>query len=91
MAATGMTLANATASSLLSVSLFGAATSLNYAASGLINWPVAGLFVLGGLAGGAGGVRGAALLATHALTARRLFACLVLAVAAYVAWKALRG
>lgn len=91
MAATGMTLANATASSLLSVSLFGAATSLNYAASGLINWPVAGLFILGGLAGGAVGVRGAALLAAHALPARRLFASLVLAVAAYVAWNALRG
>jgi uncharacterized membrane protein YfcA len=88
MAATGMTLANATASSLLSVALFGAATSANYAASGLVDWPVAGLFILGGLAGGWLGLRGAGLLASRALLARRLFAGLVLVVAAYVAWQA---
>jgi uncharacterized membrane protein YfcA len=91
MLATGMTMANATASSLVSVSLFGAATSLNYAASGLVDWPVAGLFILGGVGGGLLGVRGAASLAGHALLARRLFAGLVLAVAAYVAWRATRG
>ncbi len=91
MLATGMTMANAAASSLVSVSLFGAATSLNYAVSGLVNWPVAGLFILGGLGGGLLGVRGAAALAGHALLARRLFAGLVLAVAAYVAWKATGG
>lgn len=91
MAATGMTLANATASSLLSVALFGAATSLNYAASGQVDWPVAALFILGGLAGGAVGVRGAALLAGRALLARRMFAGLVLLVAAYVAWRAVAG
>lgn len=88
MAATGMTLANAAASSLLSVALFGAATSANYAASGLVDWPVAGLFILGGLAGGWVGLRGAGLLASRALLARRLFAGLVLIVAAYVAWQA---
>lgn len=88
MAATGMTLANAAASSLLSVALFGAATSANYAASGLVDWPVAGLFILGGLAGGWAGLRGAGLLADRALLARRLFAGLVLVVAAYVAWRA---
>jgi uncharacterized membrane protein YfcA len=91
MAATGMTLAHASASSLVSVSLFGAATSLNYAASGLVNWPIAGLFILGGLAGGVAGVRGAGLLAGRALLARRLFASLVLVVAAYVAWRAVNG
>ncbi len=88
MAATGMTLANATASSLLSVSVFGAATSLNYAVSGQVNWPIALLFILGGLGGGALGVRGAGLLAGHVVLARRLFAGLVLIVAAYVAWRA---
>jgi uncharacterized membrane protein YfcA len=91
MAATGMTLANAAASSLLSVGVFGAATSVNYAVSGLVDWPVAGLFVLGGTAGGWLGLRGAALMARRALLARRLFAGLVLLVAAYVAWKALAG
>ena len=91
MAAAGMTLANATASSLVSVALFGGATSLNYAASGLVNWPVAGLFIVGGLGGGVAGLRGAGILAAHALLARRLFAGLVLLVAAYVAWRATVG
>lgn len=89
MAATGMTLANAAASSLVSVALFGAATSANYALSGQVDWPVAGLFILGGLAGGAIGVRGSGLLAGRALLARRLFAGLVLLVAAYVAARSL--
>ncbi len=88
MAATGMTLASAAASSLLSVALFGAATSANYALSGLVNWPVAGLFILGGIAGGWVGLRGAGMLAARAVLARRLFAGLVLVVAAYVAWQA---
>ena len=89
MAATGMTLANASASSLVSVSLFGAATSANYAFSGQVDWPVAGLFILGGLGGGALGVRGARGLASRALLARRIFAVLVLLVAGFVAAKSL--
>ncbi len=91
MAATGMTLANAAASSLLSVSVFGAATSLNYAVSGLVNWPVAGLFILGGLGGGLAGIWGGRLLVGHALIARRIFAGFVLVVAAYVAMRAING
>ncbi|MGE5501074.1 MAG: sulfite exporter TauE/SafE family protein, partial [Ignavibacteriales bacterium] len=89
MAATGMTLANAAASSLLTVALFGAATSANYAISGLVDWPVAALFVAGGAVGGLGGMRVSRLLAGRALLARRLFAVLVLLVAAYVAVRAL--
>jgi uncharacterized membrane protein YfcA len=91
MAATGMTLANAAASSLLSVGIFGAATSANYAISGLVNWPIAALFVVGGALGGWIGLRGSRQLAHRALLARRLFAGLVLLVAAYVAWKGLGG
>jgi uncharacterized protein len=91
MAAAGMTLANAAASSLVSVALFGAATSFNYALSGLVDWPVAGLFILGGAAGGVLGLRGAAALASRAALARRLFAVLILGVAAYVGWRAARG
>lgn len=91
MAATGMTLANAAASSLVSVALFGAATSLNYALSGWVDWKIAGVFVLGGALGGVVGAKGATLLADRALLARRLFAALVLIVAAYVAWRATGG
>lgn len=91
MAATGMTMANATASSLVSVSVFGAATSMNYAASGLVDWPVAALLVVGGMVGGLLGVSGGRMMAGHALLARRLFAGLVLVVAAYVAMRAITG
>ncbi|MCI3133841.1 sulfite exporter TauE/SafE family protein [Phenylobacterium aquaticum] len=89
MAATGMTLANAAASSLVSVALFGAATSASYAASGLVDWPLFGLLVLGGAAGTAIGLPAAKALAGRADLARRLFALMILATAAYVAKRAL--
>lgn len=89
MAATGMTLANAAASSLVSVTLFGIATSLSYAASGYVDGALFAALVAGGLIGMAAGAPASRILATHAATARRLFALMVLAVAAYVAFKAL--
>ena len=88
MAATGMTLAHAAASSLLSVALFGAATSASYAASGLIDWPVFAALVAGGAVGALAGGPLARVLAGRAELARRIFAVMVIAVAGYVAWKA---
>ncbi len=89
MAATGMTLANAAASSLVSVVLFGAATSASYAVSGLFDWPVFAALVAGGGVGALAGGPLAARLAGHAASARRAFALMVLATAAYVAWRTL--
>lgn len=89
MLATGMTIANAAASSLVSVALFGAATSANYALSGWVDWRLAGLLLAGGALGGIAGLRIATTLSTRADLARKGFAGLVLAVAAYVAWRAL--
>lgn len=89
MAATGMTLANAAASSLVSVALFGAATSASYAVSGLVNWPVFGALVLGGMIGTMAGLPVAKRLAGHAAFARRAFALMVIATAGYVAWRAI--
>ena len=89
LAATGMTLANAAASSLVSVVLFGAATSASYAVSGLVDWPVFAALVAGGGAGALAGGPLAARLAGHAANARRAFALMVLATAAYVAWRSL--
>ncbi|WP_312166409.1 sulfite exporter TauE/SafE family protein [Phenylobacterium sp.] len=87
MAASGMTLANAAASSLVSVALFGAATSASYAASGLVDWPVFVALVAGGGMGALAGGPIAARLADKAALARRAFALMVLATAAYVAWR----
>ena len=49
MLATGMPILNAVGSSLVSVTAFGLTTAGNYAWSGLVDWPLAGLFVAGGL------------------------------------------
>ncbi len=89
MLATGMTMANATASSLLSVALFGAATSFNYALTGQVDWPLAGLLLLGGAVGGVAGLFAAKGLAGHARLARSLFAGMIILVAIYVAWRSL--
>jgi uncharacterized membrane protein YfcA len=89
MAATGMTLANAAASSLVSVALFGAATSASYAFSGLVNWPVFAALVGGGAIGSVIAIPVGHLLADRARVARTVFALMVLATAGYVAWRAL--
>ncbi len=89
MAATGMTLSNAAASSLLSVLLFGSATSASYASAGLVDWPSFWALVAGGAIGTLLGVAMARRLAGRAASARRLFGLLILAVAFYVAARAL--
>jgi hypothetical protein len=91
MLATGMPIANAAASSLVSVALFGAATSANYALSGWVDWRLAGLLLAGGALGGLAGLRIAKTLAGRAGLARKGFAAMVLVVAAYVAVRALSG
>ncbi|HWQ88113.1 sulfite exporter TauE/SafE family protein [Brevundimonas sp.] len=91
MAATGMTLMHAQASSLLSVAVFGASTSANYAVSGLVDWPTVLAMVVGGAAGTAAGLPVARRLGERAALGRRLFAGLIILVAIYVAIRALTG
>lgn len=88
MLATGMTMANATASSLVSVAIFGGATSANYALSGLVDFRLTALLLAGGALGGVIGVLLARKLETRVRLARGAFASLVLIVAGYVAWQA---
>ena len=89
MAATGMTLSNAAASSLVSVSLFGASTSASYAMSGQIDGPILAAMVAGGALGTVPGIFLARVLARRVLIARRLFAAMVLLVALLVLWNVL--
>ena len=84
---TGMPMINAIGSSLLAVGTFGLATASNYAASGLVNWPVAAEFVVGGVLGGLGGVTLAGRLAHHKNALSVTFACLIFLVATYVLWR----
>ena len=64
MLGSGMAILNAVGSSLLSVGAFGAAIAANCAVSGFVDWPVAGLFIIGGVGGGALGMRLAVRLAS---------------------------
>ena len=85
MLAVGMTMANATASSLVSVAIFGAATSANYALSGMVDARIVLLLLCGGVLGGVVGILIAKGLADRVRIARIAFATMILAVAAFVA------
>ena len=85
--ATGMSMRNAVGSSLLAVGSFGLATALNYAASGLIDWKIAGLFILGGVGGGLAGTRLSLRLGSHRNALARIFAITVFAVALYILYR----
>lgn len=84
MAATGMTLTNAAASSLVSVTLFGGATSLSYALDGQVDWPVFLALILGGGLGTLMALPLSRWMAGHVPLARRLFALMICAVAVYI-------
>lgn len=87
IAATGMPMITAIGSSLLAVFAFGLTTALNYAASGLIDWLVAGVFIAGGVLGGTAGAAAARRLAAKKGALSTIFAGLIFAVAAYMLWK----
>ena len=89
MLAGGLTMLNAVGSSLFSVGAFGITTGLNYAISGLVDWPVAGLFVAGGIGGGALGLRSAVRLARHKGALTRIFSAVIIAVALYMLGRSL--
>ena len=87
--ATTMPMIDAVGSSLLAVAAFSITTAANYARSGLVDWGVAALFILGGIAGGIVGMRLAVKLCETKDLLRKLFAVIVLAIAAYVIWRSL--
>jgi len=84
IAATGMPLINAIGSSLFAVSTFGLTTAVSYAFSGLVDWPLAGLFILGGAIGGIAGIQLARRLSSHKHALTRIFSGIVTAVGVYV-------
>ena len=82
-----MPILNAIGSSLFSVGAFGLTTAANYAASGLVDWRVAALFILGGVVGGWVGMRLAMRLAGQRGRLTQIFAVVLFAVAAYVIYR----
>lgn len=87
IASTGMPILNAIGTSLVAVAAFGANAAISYMTSGLIDWSLALLFILGGIIGSFGGMRVAKSLSgtTGALTV--LFSCVIFCVAGYMIWK----
>lgn len=85
MLGSGMPIINAIGSSLFSVGAFGLTTAINYALSGLIDWSIAGAFILGGIVGGVAGMTAALRLAARKQLLSRIFAGVLFVVAAYMA------
>ncbi len=82
--ATGMSIMNAVSSSLVVVTAFGLTTAASYAYSGLISWRLAGLFIMGGIAGGLIGTRLARMAAARRGALNIVFAAVIIAVALYM-------
>ncbi len=89
--ATAMPLINAIGSSLVSVTAFGLTTAASYAWSGLVDWRLAGLFILGGVLGGFLGIKLARHLAGHKHALTLTFSGIVIAVGLYVVVKSMTG
>jgi uncharacterized membrane protein YfcA len=89
--ATRMPIVFAIGSSLVSVTAFGLTAAVSYAASGLVDWRVAGLFILGGVLGTLIGMRLHARLTADTKILTRIFAGFVIAAGLYVAVRAAMG
>lgn len=87
VAATGMPILSAIGSSLVAVTAFGLTTAINYALSGMVDWPLAMVFVLGGIAGGIAGAYLARHLSRSKGLLNALFAGMIFVVAGYMIWR----
>ncbi|HSN00645.1 MAG TPA: sulfite exporter TauE/SafE family protein [Rudaea sp.] len=79
-----MEIIHAIGTSLFGVGSFGLTTAFNYARSGLVDWPVAIAFILGGVAGGWIGARAAHRLAARRGALNAIFAAMIFAVGMYM-------
>ncbi|UJQ93281.1 sulfite exporter TauE/SafE family protein [Mariluticola halotolerans] len=87
--ATGMPLSFAIGTSLVAVAAFGATTAANYAISGLVDWPIAGMFIAGGAVGGVAGAMIGKLLGKNRHALRYVFAGVVMVVGLWIVWQGL--
>jgi len=81
---TGMPMLEAVGTSLVAVTAFGLATAGSYAASGLVDWPLAAVFVTGGVLGSLAWARAAIGLARRRGLLTKVFAGIIAAVALYM-------
>jgi uncharacterized membrane protein YfcA len=81
---TGMPILKAVGTSLVAVTAFGLTTALNYALSGLVDWPLAVIFVGGGVIGGMLGFEVSKVIAGTSGRLATIFAYMIFAVAGYM-------
>jgi len=81
--ATGMPMLQAVGTSLVAVTAFGLTTAGSYAMAGLVDWSLAAVFVAGGVAGSLLGARAGRTLSRRRGLLTKVFAGLILVVAAY--------
>ena len=86
--ATRMPMTAAVGTSLLGVTAFGLSTAASYALSGLVDWPIVGLLILGGVAGSLAGIALGKKLAGTKRLLETAFGVMVIGVGIYVAAKA---
>ncbi len=91
MFASGMEIIQAIGTSLFAVGAFGLTAAINYAVSGLVDWPVAAEFIVGGIVGGWLGALGAQRLAKTRGALNLIFAVAIVGVAILMLVKSLRG
>jgi uncharacterized protein len=84
---TGMAMRNAIATSLVAITVFGAATAANYAIADEVDWRIAGLFVIGGIAGGLIGSLVGRLLVPHKKLLTMIFAGFVILIGGWVTYQ----
>ena len=89
VAATAMPLICAIGSSLVAVTAFGVTTAVSYAVSGLVDWRLAVVFVIGGAAGGALGIWLGTRLTSGKRALSLVFSAIVITVGVYVAGAAI--
>ena len=84
---TSMPVYRAIGTSLVAVSAFGLTTAFNYAASGLVDWPVAASFISGGVIGSIAGTAASTRLSAQKGMLSTVFAGMIMLVAAYTLYR----
>ena len=84
---TSMPVYRAIGTSLVAVSAFGLTTAFNYAASGLVDWPVAASFISGGVIGSIVGTAASTRLSAQKGMLSTVFAGMIMLVAAYTLYR----
>lgn len=84
VASTSMAIHRAIGTSLVAVSAFGLATAANYAFSGLIDWPLAAVFIGGGIAGSVIGTAASQRLSARKGQLTTVFSVIIVTVALYM-------